>query len=69
MVETLKIDMESTVYHSCSVSWKNKMLIFGGTAYEKRQIAEVKDCKLTKVGELHFDLDFGTCTGMLHRLI
>ena len=67
-IETLGIDIETAVYHSCSVSWKNKMLIFGGSANEKRQIAEIKDCKITKVGELDFDLDFGTCTGKLHQL-
>ena len=68
MIETLEMDIESTVYHSCSVSWKNKMFIFGGTAYEKRQIAQIEDCKLKKVGELQFDLDFGTCTGKLRGI-
>ena len=47
-------------YHSCSIVWRGAMYLFGGSKY-KRQISVVDKCKLTKKGELPFDLDRGAC--------
>ena len=46
---------------SISVTWQNRMIVFGGRSY-KRQIAEVKDCGLDRIGDLPFDFNWGACT-------
>ena len=48
------------VRSSCSIVWLGRMFVFGGFNY-KRQISLVDDCKLTKKGELPFDMFLGTC--------
>ena len=53
--------LETQVFWSCSVQWQNQMMVFGGVGV-KRQISEVTDCGLTRVGTLEFDLDSGACT-------
>ena len=45
---------------SCSIVWRGKMFVFGGHKYE-RQISVVDECKLTKKGELSFDMNTGAC--------
>ena len=45
---------------SCSIVWRGKMFVFGGSSY-KRQISVVDQCRLTKKGELPFDMYFGAC--------
>ena len=45
---------------SCSIVWRGKMFVLGGRKYE-RQISVVDDCKLTKKGELSFDMNTGAC--------
>lgn len=37
------------------------MIVYGGRSY-KRQIAEVKDCGLDRIGDLPFDFIWGACT-------
>ena len=32
----------TSIEHSCSVTWQNRMLVFGGIAEYSKQIAEVK---------------------------
>merc|ERR1711915_58098 len=54
---------------SCSTSINGRMLIFGGT-YEygpdsRRQILEVGECGLSKIGSLPFDFHMGTCNSFL----
>ena len=48
------------VRSSCSIVWHGKMFVFGGFNL-KRQISVVDECKLTKKGELPFDMSLGTC--------
>ena len=48
------------VRSSCSIVWLGRMFVFGGFNY-KRQISLVDECKLTKKGELPFDMFLGTC--------
>ena len=52
---------DTEVYHSCSITWHGTMYIFGGSS-EKRQISVVDQCKLTKIGELPFDMNLGACS-------
>ena len=54
---------DTTVYESCSITWKGAFYIFGGF-YEKTQISVVNNCKLTRVGTLPFELHYGTCTNV-----
>ena len=54
------LDTNTEVGASCSIVWKSKMYIFGGSNY-KRQISLVEGCKLSTVGQLDFDMVFGAC--------
>ena len=50
------------VQQSCSVVFKNKMFIFGGTE-KHRQISEVSSkCGIDRIGDLPFDFVRGACT-------
>ena len=48
-------------YWSCSLKWRNKMIVFGGDS-QKRQISEIDNCALKRIGDLSFDHDSGACT-------
>ena len=48
------------VDRSCGVTYQNKHLIFGGKV-NKRQILQVDECGLIKLGSLPFDLCIGAC--------
>ena len=48
------------VDRSCGVTYQNKHLIFGGKV-NKRQILQVDECGLTKLGNLPFDHMLGAC--------
>ena len=52
---------DTEVYNSCSLLFNDKMYIFGGYN-EMRQISEIKDCGLKRIGNLEFDFDGGACT-------
>ena len=58
----------ASVYASCSMTYKNEFLIFGGdTGYHQgdaRQISKVIGCRLQRVGTLAFDMRMGACTGV-----
>ena len=67
-VENLELNLgfnfeDSTeAYGSCSVVFKNRMMVFGGYAgVSAKQIAEVKSCSLEKVGVLSFEFYYGAC--------
>ena len=53
---------DTIVEYSCSITWKGAFYIFGGVY--KTQISVVDDCKLTRVGTLPFELQYGTCTNV-----
>ena len=65
--EILNIDLTAgagvnNVSGACSVAHNNKMWVFGGQeGSAKRQVLEVSDCEVQKVGELDFDLYLGSC--------
>ena len=52
----------------CSVAHKNRMWVIGGQYIWKRQVSEVTDCAVRKVGELDFDLLFGSCASAHDQL-
>ena len=50
----------SQVFYSCSLTWRNQMLIFGGEDL-KRQISQVQKCSLARIGNVenfHFAESF-----------
>ena len=59
-----QFDDDTDVFTSCSVQWHGRMIVFGGTYDKKRQISEVKSCRLTRIGTLEFNLHVGACTNM-----
>jgi len=65
LVEVLKFEYPygTGSYASCSVTFRNKMTIFGGHHYLPfvRQISEVDNCGLKLVGTLPGDFAFGAC--------
>ena len=59
--------MNTPVYFSCSLQWKNHYYFFGGyklpKAYnEKRQVSMVNGNRLVRKATLDFDFDAGGCT-------
>ena len=52
----------TNVEYSCSITWKNRMLVYGGWGNYQYQISEVSDCSLTVIGELPFTHLYGACT-------
>ena len=51
---TMSFGRETEVYHSCSVTYRNRFYIFGGNE-RRRQISEVTHCELKRIGTLGFD--------------
>ena len=47
-------------FRSCSLTWKNRHLIFGGND-SKKQIVEVIGCNTTRIGSLEFEFENGIC--------
>ena len=47
-------------FRSCSLTWKNRHLIFGGDD-SKKQIVEVIGCNTTRIGSLEFEFENGIC--------
>ena len=52
---------------SCSLNFQNRILFFGSGRYSRgqdtqRQIAEIIDCQVKKIGSLVFPFSYGLCT-------
>ena len=56
------------VEFSCSVTFHNRFYVFGGDR-QSRQISEVTECGLKRIGTLHFDHVSGTCSNVDDREI
>ena len=65
----VKYGPETSVYESCSITWKNEFFVFGGNNSDKKQISKMVGCKLTRIGSLDFDHFAGTCSNMNNRLL
>ena len=48
------------VYDSCGVTFQNKQYIFGGNT-NKRQVLQIEDCGLIRIGTTEFDHVRGAC--------
>ena len=59
---------ETEVFKSCSVTYRNRFFVFGGEI-RKRQISEVSECKLKRIGTLDFDHYYGACSNVADREI
>ena len=55
-------------YKSCSVTWKNQMIVFGGEI-ERQQISRLDGYELTRIGQLSFDFRRGACTVFNQKFI
>ena len=53
-------DDNTEVHASCSFTLNNRMFIVGGE-YDRRQINQVKNCQLKRLGHLPFDCFYGAC--------
>ena len=53
--------MNTEVYFSCSIQWKNHYYVFGGWN-EKRQVSMVNGNRLERKATLDFDFNAGGCT-------
>ena len=56
-----RFDDDTEVNTSCSVKWRNRMIVFGG---KNDKNSEVKSCRLTRIGTLEFNLHVGACANM-----
>ena len=52
----------TNVEYSCSVTWQNRMIVYGGWGEYQYQISEVNDCTLKMIGKLPFIHLYGSCT-------
>ena len=59
---------ETQVSGSCSVTYRNRFYVFGGWN-QKRQISEVAQCELKRIGTLGFDHDEAACSNVDDREI
>ena len=64
----LSFGEDTEVHKSCSVTFRNRNYVFGGVNH-RRQISEVKNCELKRIGSLDFDHFFGTCSSVGDREI
>ena len=51
---------DTEAFGSCSIKFENRFYVFGGRD-EPRQISQIQDCKLSRVGSLEFDFFYGAC--------
>ena len=56
------------MYGSCSFAWLNTLYILGGSN-QQRQVSRLEGCHLSRVGNLPFNLKFGTCATIDSRAI
>lgn len=61
-------DKGTEVYHSCAVTWRNQQFIFGGYN-EPNQIAKLESCRLTRIGTLPFDHNYGGCASVADNFV
>ena len=67
----LSFGTNTTVFWSCSVTYRNRFYVFGGNiALEQhRQISEVTQCELRRIGTLDFGHRLGACSNVDDRKI
>ena len=58
---------ETEVHGSCSVTYQNRFYMFGGKK-QKRQISEVTECEVKRIGSLDFDHSEGACSDNDHEI-
>ena len=67
VVACFEKDSSTIAFHSCSLSWKNQLHIFGGNP-EKRQISRLRGYKLERIGDLSFDHYHGACSSVANEI-
>ena len=56
------------VRYACSLTWRNQHFVFGGNS-QKTQISMINICKLERIGQLDFNLNYGGCTNVAENRI
>ena len=65
---TMSVGENTEVFNSCSVTYRNRFYVFGGDR-QKRQISEVAQCELRRIGTLDFIHYYGACNNFGDREI
>ena len=60
---------ETSVYSSCSMTYRNIFYVFGGTDTFKRQVSKLSGNRLERIGDLDFDLHAGACANVNNEYI
>ena len=64
------LKLEHPTHKGCSISWENKMHIYGGSHSAKpRQILRLDGYVLQSIGNLNFDFVRGACTTIPDQMI
>ena len=61
-------DINTEIFQSCSVNWKNQLFVFGGEN-KRKQISRLSGYKLERVGNLTFKHYDGACSVMGNEYI
>ena len=62
------INLNTEVYHSCSLTWRGEHYVFGGQLMSQ-QIAKIHDCGLMKIGKLQHKFIEGACSNVADQYI
>ena len=62
------INLNTEVYHSCSLTWRGEHYVFGGHRM-RQQIAKIHDCALMKIGKLQHNFIEGACSNVADQYI
>ena len=68
VADCFEYDEKTEIYGACSVSWQNKMHLFGGNI-EKKQISRLDDFKLTFLKSLSFEHQSGACSVIRNQIV
>ena len=63
-----EFDSGTEAYHSCAITWQNQQFIFGGYN-QPTQIAKLELCRLTHIGDLPFDHNYGGCASVADTFV
>ena len=58
-----EMNIDTEVYNSCSLTFKGKFYVFGGSR-KRTQISQINKCKLERIGSLQFSFFYGACTNV-----
>ena len=60
---TFEFGVDTQVFCSCSLTWKNELYVFGGDS-KRTQISKLLGCQLSSIGHLSFNHYAGGCANV-----